>query len=180
MEEQTNKLKHKFQINIYKINTETNEKQLIHSQEAHTLVRNFFDVLVGMLINQARSVKDLNGNVYTIDFSIDFNKSGLIGICGTSSNAENFEDYTLENYITSFETIGPEVINVTQGYAIKVTFNFSFNRRMEINEVGIFKTFKEVNGNLINVLIVRNVLSTSIDIKPGLYLSVEYYLEFTT
>ena len=180
MEEQTNKLKHKFHINIYKINTETNEKQLIHSQEANTLVRNFFDILVGMLINQPRSVKDLQGNTYNVDFSVDFNKSGLIGICGTSSNAESFEDYTLENYVTSFETIGPEIYEVTQGYAIKITFNFSFNRPITINEVGIYKTFKEVNGSLVNVLIVRNVLSTSIDVKPGLYLSVEYYLEFTT
>jgi hypothetical protein len=133
-----------------------------------------------MLVNQPRSVKDLNGNTYNVDFSIDFNKSGLVGICGTSSASESFEDYTLENYVTSFEVLGPEIHEVTQGYAIKVTFNFSFNRPLTINEVGIFKTFKEVNGNLINVLIVRNVLSTEIDVKPGLYLSVEYYLEFTT
>ena len=180
MENETNKLKHKFHINIYKINTETNEKQLIHSQEANTLVRNFFDILVGMLVNQVRSVKDLNGNIYNVDFSVDFNKSGLIGICGTSSNPESFEDYTLQNYVTSFETIGPEIYEVTQGYEIKITFNFSFNRPMSINEVGIYKVFKEINGSLVNVLIVRNVLSTSIDVKPRLYLSVEYYLEFTT
>jgi hypothetical protein len=180
MEEQTNKLKHKFQINIYSFDPQTNEKQLIHSQEANTLVRNFFDILVGMLVNQNRSVKDLNGNIYTINFGTDFNKSGLIGVCGTSSQSESFEDYTLANYVTSFEVVGPEIYEVTQGYAIKITFNFSFNTPMSINEVGIYKTFKEANGSLVNVLIVRNVLSTSIDVKPGLYLSVEYYLEFTT
>jgi len=156
----------------------TNEIKKTIEQKGNSLVRNFLDLVLGSINNINRDCKDLAGNTYTIRFGSDFNASGLLGIIGTSNSPESIEDYTLENYIVCYRTRDFSITQTTTGYTLTIRFDFEISNSYTIKEVGIYQQLYDTSGNARNILLIRNVLSTPLDITEPSILTLTYTIEW--
>lgn len=97
-------------------------------------------------------------------------------IIGSGTTAVTYDDYKLENKITSISndkiTLGNiEFDNDTKRYKRHIVYDFMATEDITVNEIGA--TFQERNGT---ALIMRTVLEQPINVLAGTYGRVDFYI----
>jgi len=169
----------KIKIKIDITNKQTNQKIKSVELEGNSLVRNFLEMIIGGITETNRTCKDLNGATYTIRFASDFNASSLFGLLGTSGAEESIEDYTLENYVKSYVTTIQNIESLPNGYRIVAVFNFEVLPPYTIREVGIYQQMFDTSGNRRDILLIRNLLTSPIEINQPSIVTLTYDITLT-
>jgi hypothetical protein len=164
----------KINLKIEVRDKKTNELITSISQTGNSLTRNFLDMILGAITDTNRACKDLTGSTYTIRFSSEFNAGGLLGLVGIGVSPESIEDYTLTNYIKSYRTKDLVITSTTTGYKLSVSFDFEITTPITVTETGIYQKQYDTSGITREILLIRNLLASPINITENSILSVIY------